>query len=282
MCKRYLVLFIIGLVIGSVPICAQGNAIEVSLLRENRRLKAKVDSLQRLLDTTSAVDELWSSLSGLDESGNDWGSGVSSFMDEALSDRDRIVAERLATIFPEMNIPYNEAVRKRISGYLSGRNPALLSGAFKRLRSRRPEFERVFRQYGVPVELIPLCVVESAVSINAVTPVGAAGMWQLMPSTAEGYGLRVDGTADERFSVEKSTDAAAQVLRDLKKTLGSWPLAVMAYNCGAGRVRRAVISFGTTDPWTVWKGVPKETQAYLPSLLAVGYLLEYGNEYGIK
>ena len=282
MCKRYLALFIIGLIIGTIPICAQVNATEVSLLRENRRLKAKVDSLQRLLDATGAVDELWSSLSGLDESGNDWGSGVSSFMDEALSDQDRIVAERLAALFPEMKIPYNEAVRKRISGYLSGRNPALLSGAFRRLRARRTEFERVFWQYGVPVELIPLCVVESAVSINAVSPAGAAGMWQLMPSTAEGYGLRVDGSVDERFSVEKSTDAAARVLRDLKKTLGSWPLAVMAYNCGAGRVRRAVITYETTEPWAVWRGVPSETQAYLPSLLAVGYLLEYGNEFGIK
>lgn len=280
--KGYLALLIIGFIAGAIPMCAQGNATEVSLLRENRRLKAKVDSLQKLLDATSAVDELWSSLSGLDESGNDWGSGVSSFMDEALSEQDRVVAERLAALFPEMKIPYNEAVRKRISGYLSGRNPALLSGAFRRLRTRRSEFERVFRQYGVPVELIPLCVVESAVSINAVSPAGAAGMWQLMPSTAEGYGLRVDGSVDERFSVEKSTDAAARVLRDLKKTLGSWPLAVMAYNCGAGRVRRAVVTYETTEPWTVWRGVPSETQAYLPSLLAVGYLLEYGNEYGIK
>ena len=56
----------------------------------------------------------------------------------------------------------------------------------------------------------------------------------------------------------------------------------MAYNCGAGRVRKAVIACGTTDAWTVWKRVPSETRAYLPSLLAVGYLMEYGNEYGIK
>ena len=102
------------------------------------------------------------------------------------------------------------------------------------------------------------------------------------------YFLRYgDGTyalrgSDERFAVDKSTDAAARILRDLKKTLGSWPLAVMAYNCGAGRVRKAVIACGTTDAWTVWKRVPSETRAYLPSLIAVGYLMEYGNEYGIK
>ena len=261
---------------------AQCGGGEVALLRENRRLKAQVDSLQRLLDATGMIDELWGTLSGLDESGGEWGSGVSSMADETLSEQDALLAGRLSGIFPQMAISYNEAVGKRLSAYLSGRNPVLLSGAFRRLRGRKAEFEKIFLRYGVPQELIPLCVVESAVSVNAVSPVGAAGMWQLMPQTAEGYGLRVDGQQDERFSVEKSTAAAARVLCDLKKSLGTWPLAVMAYNCGAGRVRKAVIACGTTDPWTVWTKVPAETQAYLPSLLAVGYLLEYGHEYGIK
>ena len=279
--KRYC---LIALMTVFVPICsqAQGTGAEMALLRENRRLKAKVDSLERLLEKANIVDELWSSLSGLEEDNGDWGSGVSSFMDAALSEQDRLIAGRLAKIFPEMNILYDESIRKKISSYLTGKNPSLLSSAFRRLRSRQAEFEKVFARYGVPAELIPLCVVESAVSVNAVSPVGAAGLWQLMPQTAEGYGLRVDGQADERFSVEKSTDAAARVLRDLKKSLGSWPLAVMAYNCGAGRVRKAVIACGTTDPWEVWKRVPAETKAYLPSLLAVGYLQEYGGEYGIK
>ena len=107
-------------------------------------------------------------------------------------------------------------------------------------------------------------------------------MWQLMPDTARRYGLRVGGGEDERYSVEKSTEAAARLLRNLKDDLGSWSLAVMAYNCGAARVRKAVMASGTTDAWVVWKRVPKETQAYLPALLAVGYLMEYGTEYGIK
>ena len=137
-----------------------------------------------------------------------------------------------------------------------------------------PEFERAFRKYGVPVELIPLCVVESAVSRDALSPAGAAGMWQLMPETARGYGLRVDNEIDERYNVDRSTEVAARFLLDLKKTLGGWPLAVMAYNCGTGRVRTAIIKAGSVDPWAVLDYVPAETQAYLPSLLAVGYLYE--------
>ena len=272
---------LLSLLLPSVAV-AQMPSAETRLLRENRILKAKVDSLQRLLDEAGALDELWSGLSGLDTGAGGWGSGVSSVEDGSLSDQELLIAQRLSSLFPETALPYNAAVGKRIYSYLSGRNPSLLSGAFRRLRSRMPQFRSVFEKYGVPAELIPLCVVESAVSINAVSPAGAAGMWQLMPQTAEGYGLRVDGSSDERFAVDKSTDAAARILRDLKKSLGSWPLAVMAYNCGAGRVRKAVIACGTTDAWTVWKCVPSETRAYLPSLLAVGYLMEYGSEYGIK
>ena len=126
--KRYC---LIALMTVFVPICsqAQGTGAEMALLRENRRLKAKVDSLERLLEKANIVDELWSSLSGLEEGNGDWGSGVSSFMDAALSEQDRLIAGRLAMIFPEMNILYDESIRKKISSYLTGKNPSLLSSA---------------------------------------------------------------------------------------------------------------------------------------------------------
>ena len=275
-------LSILILVLMTIPaVCQQGGA-ELRLMRENARLRKQVDSLAAVIRSLSEVDAIWAQLSGVEEGDSDWGSGVSSLEENALPEEGRLIAERMAVLFPEMRLAYNSAVRERIASYCKPRNAALLAGALRRLRRQLPYFREMFSKYGVPEELIPLCVVESAVSLHAVSPVGAAGLWQLMPLTAEGYGLRVDAKADERFSMEKSTDVAARVLRDMKRQLGSWPLAVMAYNCGTGRVRSAVIAAGTTDPWEVWKKVPKETQAYLPSLLAVGYLLEYGSEYGIK
>ena len=275
-------LSILILVLLTIPaVCQQGGA-ELRLMRENARLRKQVDSLAAVIRSLSEVDAIWAQLSGVEEGDSDWGSGVSSLEENALPEEGRLIAERMAVLFPEMRLAYNSAVRERIASYCKPRNAALLAGALRRLRRQLPYFREMFSKYGVPEELIPLCVVESAVSLHAVSPVGAAGLWQLMPLTAEGYGLRVDAKADERFSMEKSTDVAARVLRDMKRQLGSWPLAVMAYNCGTGRVRSAVIASGTSDPWTVWKKVPKETQAYLPSLLAVGYLLEYGSEYGIK
>lgn len=114
-------------------------------------------------------------------------------------------------------------------------------------------------------------------SSAAVSPAGAAGMWQLMPSTARQYGLTVDENMDERTDVRRSTVAAAMLLRDLYRDLGSWALAVMAYNCGAGAVTRArILSGGSADPWQILSRLPRETQGYLPSYLAVSYLTVYG------
>lgn len=246
---------------------------ETALLRENRRLRETVDSLERVLASLGAADPLWAALSGLDDDGpSSWGGGVSSLDGESLSDGEAAIAAALPTVFPSMGIAYRKEIAQKVASYSRGANAARLERAFGRLEGWMPLFRKTFSKYGVPEELIPLCVVESAVSRGAVSRAGAAGMWQLMPATAEGRGLLVTAGRDERFDVEKSTEVAAQILRDLNRSLGSWPLAVMAYNCGAGRVRRAMIATGSSDPWTVWEKVPRETKDYLPSLLAVGYL----------
>lgn len=261
---------------------AQPSNTELQLLRENRKLQAEADSLRLLVEYLTGLDDIWAQLSEIEDDGESWGSGISSLEELSLPEAERLIALRLRRVFPEMGISYAATIRDKVVGYCRPRNAAMLGGSFRRLNERMPYFREVFSRYGVPPELIPLCIVESAVSRRALSPAGAAGMWQLMPDTARRYGLRVGGGEDERYSVEKSTEAAARLLRNLKDDLGSWSLAVMAYNCGAARVRKAVMASGTTDAWVVWKRVPKETQAYLPALLAVGYLMEYGTEYGIK
>lgn len=269
------------LLMSALPSFSQGREdMELLLMRENRRLQTQVDSLSRIVAALGAEDELWAQLTGLDEDPFSWGTGISGLED--LTGLDRVIAERLSSVFPEMQIAYHSSIREKVASYCRGRNAVILSRSFSRLRNKMPYFKEVFEQYGVPVELIPLCVVESAVSREAVSPAGAVGLWQLMPDTARGYSLRVNREVDDRYSIEKSTDAAARLLRDLKQALGSWPLAVMAYNCGSARVRKAMMATGKTDPWVVWKRVPAETKAYLPSLLAIGYLWTHGEEYGIK
>lgn len=109
-----------------------------------------------------------------------------------------------------------------------------------------PEMERIFRAEGVPVELTRLPLIESCFNLRAYSKAGAAGIWQFMPATGRLY-MRVDHLVDERRDPITSTQAAAQFLRRLHDSLGSWPLAVTAYNHGPGGIARAVGEVGSTD-----------------------------------
>ena len=109
-----------------------------------------------------------------------------------------------------------------------------------------PEMEQIFAEVGVPLELTRLPHIESSFENRALSKVGAAGMWQIMPATGRLY-LRVDRHVDERLNVRAATLAAARILRDNYEKLGTWPLAITAYNHGANGMQRAVDTVGTTD-----------------------------------
>jgi membrane-bound lytic murein transglycosylase D len=109
-----------------------------------------------------------------------------------------------------------------------------------------PEMEQIFADAGVPLELTRLPHIESSFENRALSKVGAAGIWQIMPATGRLY-LRVNRNVDERLNVRAATMAAAQILRENYEKLGTWPLAITAYNHGANGMRRAVDTVGTTD-----------------------------------
>lgn len=243
-------------------VMAQGS--DVQLLRMcNAALLAENDSLRLRLIALETPDDNWDALSGIED--------VVSYLD-AGTDRASLVA--LAS--PSMDVPWKPSVDKAIERY-TGPRRKMMCNALGRYARHYDYFQSVFSKYGVPEELTAICIVESAVSPGAVSPAGAVGMWQLMPSTARQYGLAVDENRDERTDVRRSTVAAAMLLRDLYRNLGSWTLSVMAYNCGSGAVRKAqILSGGSKDPWRILSYLPKETQGYLPSFLAVSYLTVYG------
>src|SRR5207302_759238 len=114
--------------------------------------------------------------------------------------------------------------------------------------SRRylPEMERIFREEGLPVELTRLPLIESCFNLHAYSKVGAAGIWQFMPATGRHF-MRVDNLVDERRDPIASTRAAAQFLDRVHDMLGSWPLAITAYNHGPDGVARAVGEVGSSD-----------------------------------
>jgi membrane-bound lytic murein transglycosylase D len=114
--------------------------------------------------------------------------------------------------------------------------------------SRRylPEMEAVFRREGLPVALTRLPLVESCFNVHAYSKVGAAGIWQFMPSTGRLY-LRIDDAVDERRDPVASTAAAAEHLKANYEVLNSWPLAITAYNHGRAGMVRAVSAVGSSD-----------------------------------
>ena len=113
-----------------------------------------------------------------------------------------------------------------------------------------PEMEQIFRAEGLPVELTRLPLIESCFNVEAYSKVGAAGIWQFMPSTARRF-MTVGSLVDERLDPLVATRAAARFLRENHETLGTWPLAITAYNHGPYGLLRAVRTVGSTDIATI-------------------------------
>ena len=114
----------------------------------------------------------------------------------------------------------------------------------------REHILEIFREEGVPEEIAWLPMVESMFNVEARSKVGAAGVWQFMPGTGRLY-MRVDGTVDQRLDPIVAARGAARLLRNNYRGLGSWPLALTAYNHGYYGMRRAVAQVGTNDYMTI-------------------------------
>lgn len=146
-----------------------------------------------------------------------------------------------------------------------------------------PLYEKYLNQFGIPLELKYLSIVESALNPTAVSPCGAAGLWQFMYGTGKGYKLEINSYIDERFDPEKETIAACQYLKDLYEIYGQWDLAIAAYNCGPGNVNKGIKrAGGKKDFWAIYDYLPKETQGYVPAFIAASYICEYHEEHNIQ
>lgn len=145
-----------------------------------------------------------------------------------------------------------------------------------------PEIEALLAEQNVPDALKYMAVVESALYPEALSHVGAAGIWQFMKETARSYGLEVNSTVDERYDLTKATLAAIQYMRDKHERFGSWALALAAYNSGGGRVSRAIKRGRSKNFWRIRRYLPRETRNYVPAFIAATYLITYYREHGLQ
>ena len=171
---------------------------------------------------------------------------------------------------PGASTPIPEAARAKVPSPLErpywdrivvGRQPPARAEALV------PRLKTIFAEEGVPPEWVWIAEVESSMNPKARSPVGARGLFQFMPATAERFGMSTSWP-DERTDPEKSARAAARYLRTLHDTFQSWPLALAAYNAGEGRVGRALEASRAKTFAEVAAQLPSETRLYVPKVLA--------------
>ncbi len=140
-----------------------------------------------------------------------------------------------------------------------------------------PVFDRILKEYDLPLDLKYLAVAESGLR-HASSPAGARGIWQFLKSSAEEYGLEVGKEVDERLHVEKATRAACEKLRDLYERFDSWILAAAAYNMGASALNKALETQGSRSFFDL--NLNEETSRYFFRILAYKDLFQRPEAFG--
>jgi membrane-bound lytic murein transglycosylase D len=180
-------------------------------------------------------------------------------------------------------IPDEDVIGRYVDGFLAGRRD-WLQQVLDRSRGYRVIIAAAVEERGLPRELQFLPALESGFKARAVSPRGAAGLWQLMRNTASPYGLRMDVWVDERRDVRKATAASLSKLKENRRIFGDWYLALAAYNCGAGKLSGILARSPGSDYWALRrKGVlPNETASFVPKFLALCRILSYPGRFGLE
>lgn len=194
--------------------------------------------------------------------------------------RKNLAASSLSDGF-DMPVVLNDAVSLYIK-YFTGTKRKVFARWLVRAEQYAPTIRSILKANGLPEDLAYLAMIESGFNMKAYSPAKAKGPWQFIHETGARYGLHVGFWVDERCNLEKSTVAAARYLKELFDRFGCWYLAAAGYNAGEHRIERAIVKHDTRDFWKLrrYKTLPRETQEYVPQLIAAALIAKEPEKYG--
>lgn len=150
----------------------------------------------------------------------------------------------------------------------------------KRANRYFPVMAPILKRHGVPSDLLYLACIESYLNPRARSGAGAAGVWQFMPATAKEYGLEVNNYVDERYNLEKATDAACRFLKRAYSRFGNWESVAASYNGGMARISRELEAQGQNTAYDLY--LTDETSRYMFRLLAMKLIMTRPDAYGFE
>ncbi len=171
-----------------------------------------------------------------------------------------------------------ERLDREMTQIIYGHSNLLLT--IKRANRYFPLIIPILKKNGIPEDFAYLAAVESYLNVNARSPAGAAGMWQLMKGTARDYGLEVNDEVDERYDPVKSTEAACKYLKAAYKKYKHWPTVAASYNAGMGRISKELDSQFAEDSFDLF--LNEETSRYVFRFIAMKLIIEQPQKYGFQ
>ena len=169
-----------------------------------------------------------------------------------------------------------ERLDREMTQIIYGHSNLLLT--IKRANRYFPIIIPILKKNGIPEDFAYLAAVESYLNVNARSPAGAAGMWQLMKGTARDYGLEVNDEVDERYDPVKSTEAACKYLKAAYKKYKHWPTVAASYNAGMGRISKELNRQFAEDSFDLF--LNEETSRYVFRFIAMKLIIEQPQLYG--
>lgn len=261
---------------GDMASMSDSTVNEVTVEKRRTNSAAQIDSALSLWRSSSAKERYENYFT-------EFRTFSDTLTDTIYDNTDSLYIARLQAIMTPVPLTYNSEVRTTIERFCSPAYADIFSYAYYYF----PIIEEEFINAGIPVEIRTLAIVESGLNPLARSRSGAMGIWQFMPITGKEFGLEINSMVDERCNPRLASRAAAQYLKRMYSIYNDWTLSIAAYNCGPGRVNRALSLSGVSLEdagrlfWDIYEYLPAETRGYVPLYMGATYAFAYHRAHGV-